>query len=81
MSIIRSYVPEREITSWPLDSPPPGLFLLLVDENLEVRTWAFRQAELYKTRPLPDDSFLAAHAQTRPAANDLGRSNRTGEGE
>lgn len=68
MSIIRSYVPDRAITSWPLDSPPVGLFLLLVDEKIDVRTWASQQISLYKIKPLPDENFLSVHSQVIEAA-------------
>ena len=70
MPIIRSYIPDRTITSWPLDSPPPGLFLLLVDEKPEVRNWASAQIALYKTKPAPDESFMSAHSQVVEAVTD-----------
>lgn len=68
ISIIRSYSPDKPITNWPLDSPPAGLFLLLMDEKSEVRTWAYQQIALYKTTPLPAEQFLSTYSEVLEAA-------------
>lgn len=57
ISAIHDYPPSSLIRDWPLDLPPVGLFLLLMDEHAGVRTWAQQQIATYKTTPLPLAQF------------------------
>ena len=68
MQIIQSYVPTKPIGDWPLDSPPVALFLLLMDEKIEVRSWAYKQITTYTTTPMPSEQFLTAYEEVLSAA-------------
>ena len=46
---------------WPSDPPPPGLFLLALDENEGVRRWARAQAFQCKTVPIANVKFVGQY--------------------
>jgi senataxin len=71
MQLIRLYVPTKPIQGWPLDAPPAGLLLLLLDEKLEVRTWAYQQVALYTTTPMPAEQFLTSHQEVLSNATNV----------
>ncbi|KAG1818441.1 SEN1 N terminal-domain-containing protein [Suillus subaureus] len=58
LSLIRSCPP---ISTWPLDPPPPGLFVLVMDESPAVRQWA--KAQIIKSTQVPmiEHQFVAGH--------------------
>ncbi|EKM51498.1 uncharacterized protein PHACADRAFT_199007 [Phanerochaete carnosa HHB-10118-sp] len=62
-SLIRTLSPDRPISAWPLDSPPAGLLLLLMDEDKGVRTWAYQQVARYTTTPMPLECFIQSHVE------------------
>lgn len=49
------------IFDWPSDPPPPGLFLLALDENEGVRRWARTQAFRCKTVPISKHKFVGQY--------------------
>lgn len=58
LSLIRACPP---ISDWPLDSPPPGLFVLVMDESPDVRQWA--KAQMIKSNQVPmlEHQFVTGH--------------------
>lgn len=67
ITLIRSHVPDKPILGWPLDAPPAGLFLLLMDESPEVRRWAYQQVARYAITPMPLACFVQAHVEALEA--------------
>jgi hypothetical protein len=61
MSIIHSDPPSASIDSWPSDPIPPGILILLMDEESEVRKWAENQVSLSRVIPIPQDRFSPSH--------------------
>ncbi|KAG0703798.1 SEN1 N terminal-domain-containing protein [Suillus ampliporus] len=57
-SLIRACPP---ISTWPLDPPPPGMFVLVMDESSDVRQWA--KAQIIKSTQVPmlEHQFVAGH--------------------
>ncbi|KAG1882613.1 SEN1 N terminal-domain-containing protein [Suillus subluteus] len=58
LPLIRACPP---ISTWPLDPPPPGLFVLVMDESSSVRQWA--KAQIIKSTQVPmlEHQFVAGH--------------------
>jgi senataxin len=63
LSILRSCAPSSPISEWPVNTLPPGLFVLFMNDNIEVRKWAMMQSERCHQVPLPPSQFTYAHAQ------------------
>ncbi|KAJ7109726.1 SEN1 N terminal-domain-containing protein [Mycena crocata] len=63
LSIIHSELPMIVIDDWPTETLPPGILLLLADEQLAVRQWAERQTSQCKTIPIPRDRFFPSHVK------------------
>ncbi|KAJ7670210.1 SEN1 N terminal-domain-containing protein [Mycena rosella] len=61
MTIIRNEPPTEPIDDWPFDPLPPGMLILLVDEQSSVRNWAERQASRCQVIPISRDRFSASH--------------------
>lgn len=78
MRIIRAYTPDTPIQGWPAESPPAGLFLLLMDEKPDVRAWAYQQIALYTTTPMAQDHFLASELEVLDAATSAVTSSAAG---
>ena len=49
------------ISGWPSDPPPPGLFVLLMDESPDVRQWAKAQVIKSTQVPMLESQFVAGH--------------------
>lgn len=62
ISIIHVYPPSDSLPGWPTDPPPPGILILTVDENAEVRRWAKSQLSRCKTVPIPKEKFVGAYS-------------------
>ncbi|OAX44312.1 hypothetical protein K503DRAFT_861544 [Rhizopogon vinicolor AM-OR11-026] len=58
LSLIRTCPP---ISDWPPDPPPPGLFVLVVDESPDVRQWAKGQIVKSTQVPMLEHQFVAGH--------------------
>jgi senataxin len=58
LPLIRACPP---ISTWPLDPPPPGLFVLVMDESSVVRQWA--KAQIIKSTQVPmlEHQFVVGH--------------------
>ncbi|KAG2359476.1 SEN1 N terminal-domain-containing protein [Suillus spraguei] len=77
LSFIRGCPP---ISAWPLDSPPPGLFVLVMDESPAVRQWA--KAQIIKSTQVPmlEHQFVTGHELALQAVIDALMLSRDGEG-
>jgi senataxin len=62
LSIIRAHSPSDLLPGWPVDPPPAGMLILLVDENPRVRQWAKNQASKCKIVPIPKEKFVGPYA-------------------
>ncbi|KAG2155818.1 SEN1 N terminal-domain-containing protein [Suillus bovinus] len=58
LPLIRACPP---ISTWPLDPPPPGLFVLVMDESSAVRHWAKAQITKSTQVPMLEHQFVAGH--------------------
>ncbi|KAG1906409.1 SEN1 N terminal-domain-containing protein [Suillus fuscotomentosus] len=58
LPLIRACPP---ISTWPLDPPPPGLFVLVMDESSAVRQWAKAQITKSTQVPMLEHQFVAGH--------------------
>jgi senataxin len=56
-SFLRQYQHSDPFDNWPLDPPPAGLLVLMMDESPLVRTWAKAQCSKSQTIPIPIDKF------------------------
>ncbi|KAJ6619424.1 SEN1 N terminal-domain-containing protein [Mycena sp. CBHHK59/15] len=61
LSIIRSAPPSGPLHGWPSDPLPPGMFILLMDQDSGVRKWAESQASECKLIPIPRNTFTTSH--------------------
>jgi senataxin len=50
-------LPLGDFLGWPTDIPPPGLLLLILDEEPKVRQWARNQISNFTLVPIPKDRF------------------------
>ncbi|KAI0670809.1 SEN1 N terminal-domain-containing protein [Trametes maxima] len=77
VSLLHTFCPRTPIDNvdWP-QLPLPALLALLYDEVLEVRSWAQKQATLYKTAPIAMEKFSPAHLVVLKAAVDCLASSR-----
>lgn len=69
--IIHSCIPDVPISSWPIDFPPPGLFLMLIDGHPGVRNWAQQQISLCKQTPIPKGHFSPMHRRILKSVTDV----------
>ncbi|KAL0961073.1 hypothetical protein HGRIS_014934 [Hohenbuehelia grisea] len=64
ISVLRSFPPVHPFLEWPEDPIPPGMLMLLLDQNSAIRTWAADQIKRCKTVPIPiatlDDRYKSA---------------------
>ncbi|KAF9454791.1 hypothetical protein P691DRAFT_804153 [Macrolepiota fuliginosa MF-IS2] len=60
-TIIHSIPPHTVFQSWPTQTIPPGILVLLVEQTSVVRQWASSQALRYPAAPLPTDQFTDGH--------------------
>ncbi|KIJ64432.1 hypothetical protein HYDPIDRAFT_187805 [Hydnomerulius pinastri MD-312] len=51
------------VSSWPSDVPPPGLLVLMFDENQDVRQWAKSLVSGCSEVPMAECHFVAGHEQ------------------
>lgn len=67
-------------STWPLDPPPPGLFVLLMDESSAVRQWA--KAQIIKSTQVPmlEHQFVSGHESALQAVISALSLSREGEG-
>lgn len=67
-------------STWPLDPPPPGLFVLLMDESSSVRQWA--KAQIIKSTQVPmlEHQFVSGHESALQAVINALSLSREGEG-
>ncbi|KAF7365221.1 hypothetical protein MVEN_00393700 [Mycena venus] len=63
MSIIHTDPPTAPIDDWPADPIPPGLLILLMDEEPRVRKWAEKQASRSRVIPIPKEKFSPSHVE------------------
>ncbi|KAI0648078.1 SEN1 N terminal-domain-containing protein [Trametes meyenii] len=77
IALLHTFCPRTPIdhVDWPR-LPSPALLALLFDEVSEVRSWAQKQATLYKTAPISMDTFSPAHLAVLKAATDCIESSR-----
>lgn len=61
LSLIRDYPPSDLLPGWPIDPPPVGMLMLLVDENPKVRQWAKNQISRCKIVPIPKEKFVGPY--------------------
>ncbi|KAG2151416.1 SEN1 N terminal-domain-containing protein [Suillus clintonianus] len=76
-SLIRACPP---ISSWPSDPPPPGLFVLVMDESSAVRQWAKAQIVKSTQVPMLEHQFVAGHELALQAVIKALTLSREGEG-
>ena len=60
LSYLRTSVLPDNFSDWPTDPPPPGVLLLLMDENPDVRRWAQSIALNCRNIPIPRDDFIGS---------------------
>lgn len=61
--IVRRHVPKQAIDSWPKEVPPVGLFLMLMEQNSEARTWASKQITICTVTPMQAEHFLPLYSE------------------
>jgi senataxin len=61
LSFFHSHPPSEPFLSWPTDPPPPGLFLLIIDDHEDVRKWAKAQVLTTKVEPILFDNFTTPY--------------------
>ncbi|KAG2101040.1 SEN1 N terminal-domain-containing protein [Suillus discolor] len=77
LPLIRACPP---ISIWPLDPPPPGLFVLVIDESSAVRQWAKSQITKSTQVPMLEHQFVAGHELALQAVTRALTLSREGEG-
>ncbi|KAG1785943.1 SEN1 N terminal-domain-containing protein [Suillus plorans] len=77
LPLIRTCPP---ISIWPLDPPPPGLFVLVMDESSAVRQWAKAQIAKSTQVPMLEHQFVAGHELALQAVTRALTLSREGEG-
>lgn len=77
LPLIRACPP---ISTWPLDPPPPGLFVLVMDESSAVRQWAKAQITKSTQVPMLEHQFVAGHELALQAVTRALTLSREGEG-
>jgi len=58
ISLLRKRPLPEEFLGWPTDPPPPGLFLLMVDDHPDVRHWARGRSSKCKVVPIARNKFI-----------------------
>lgn len=58
LALVRS---RPSTSSWPMDVPPPGLFVLMFDESQAVRQWAKSFVTACSEIPMAEDHFVTGH--------------------
>ncbi|KAF5382581.1 hypothetical protein D9615_002787 [Tricholomella constricta] len=61
ISVIHDRPPTGPLLSWPKDTLPSGMLLLLMDEKAGVRQWAQAQASNCSAGPMADDHFIGSY--------------------
>jgi senataxin len=59
ISLLRCHPLPDSFLGWPTDPPPPGLLLLMIDENSNLRSWAQSTALKCKVVPMARERFTA----------------------
>ncbi|KAI0078277.1 hypothetical protein K474DRAFT_1619824 [Panus rudis PR-1116 ss-1] len=60
LDVLHNCAPTRVFTDWPTDAPPPGLFLLLLDNEERTRSWATQQIARCTVTPMAAERFTSA---------------------
>lgn len=61
LSVVHSYLPSETFTTWPTDTPSPGVLILMMGKNAEIRQWAKAQGLKCKTVPMPPSKFIGPY--------------------
>ncbi|GLB38538.1 putative SEN1 N terminal [Lyophyllum shimeji] len=61
MSVIHNRPPTGPISTWPKDPIPPGMLILLLDANADVRRWAEAHISKCSVVPMSNEHFLGAY--------------------
>ncbi|TFK40652.1 SEN1 N terminal-domain-containing protein [Crucibulum laeve] len=59
--LLQKYPPSGYVTGWPKDLLPAGLFILMLDVNNNLRTWARNYASKCTVVPLPYNTFVGPY--------------------
>ncbi|KAJ7069799.1 SEN1 N terminal-domain-containing protein [Mycena amicta] len=63
MTILRQRPPTSSFESWPSDPVPPGVLILLMNEESRVRKWAEMQASQATVSPVDAEQFSTLHTK------------------
>jgi len=63
-SALHATLPAHHCVEWPKDPLPPGMLILLMDSNTDVRRWAEAHAAKSTVVPISIDHFIGRYPET-----------------